>query len=100
MEFVNISAITALHYRLFLSERSLGGIGQNDIVRLAETELGREGKILAKDPEKHSVLVAKLLDRLESNAEGWQRDCGFADLNQALSKPLVNQVRTLITLVM
>lgn len=76
LEFVSVSAMSCLMYRTFLKKKSFEGMDQKDILRLAEKELGREGKNLASDPLQHVLLAKRIEERLHEVREGinqWQK---------------------------
>lgn len=91
-EFSVISAMTALYYRMFRSTWSFAGMELKDISRLAEIELGRVGKQLAKDPSKHRELVSKLKEHMERDPNMWQNECGISNLVSVLDNVLLGQV--------
>lgn len=88
VSFSVISAMNALYYRMFIVNYDFGGMELKDITRLAEMELGREGKKLAKDPKNHKILAAKIQQRLQSDADSlhWQEECGINHMVDALDK--------------
>lgn len=92
VEFATISAMTALYYRMFRASWSFEGMEQKDISRLAEIELGRQGKTLAKDPSKHRELAKKLREHMEADPSIWQNECGINNLCQALNTLLLREV--------
>ena len=93
VEFVEISAMTALHYRMFMTNKSFVGMDLKDVARLAEIELGRKGKTMAKDESKHAELIKLLLERSKEDADQWKQECGIDKLTAAIDKLVTARVR-------
>jgi hypothetical protein len=81
---------------MFMVNYTFDGMEQKDIVRLAEIELGREGKTLAKDPLRHEELAATIRERLEADSSGqkWQEKCGMDKLVQDVNHLLLSKVNS------
>ena len=94
IEFVTISSITALHHRMFMSNRSFKGMSCADIARLAELELGRKGKSLAHDKSKHPELVHLLMKTMEDQQQ-LNKESGFNKLADAIDKHVISKVLTI-----
>ena len=96
VEFVEISASISRMYQTFISSYNLDGLDQKEINRLAETELGRQGKSLAKDPTKHEELCEALRQRISEEPDQWRIDSGLHTLWAAIHKLIEDTVSIIL----
>jgi hypothetical protein len=79
---------------MFMVKKNFDGMEQKDIVKLAEMELGRDGKTAAKNPKNHAKLAIMISDRLHAinSAQKWQEECGIDQLVRNINNMLLCKV--------
>jgi hypothetical protein len=79
---------------MFLVKKNFDGMEQKDIAKLAEMELGRDGKSMAKNPKNYSKLANMISDRLHAinSVQKWQEECGIDQLVDHINNMLLSEV--------
>lgn len=86
VEVVELSAQSALCYRMFMQKWNFDGMDQRSVSRIADFELGRQGKKLANDLSTHATLATLLKNRIQEDSTQWKSVCGISKLVDVLDR--------------